>query len=86
MSAADTAAELVGSMSDAQVIEALTLLDAKPNRSEDERRVRAWLIESIESRYPDSTSALDSWADDPDDDREYVDVLIAALPESVRCY
>jgi len=86
-------AEYMNGKSDALLIGALRLVDAKPAPDEYERMTRAALIEELENRHPDASAAVEAAFDSaelrameaadfghPAEDVDYVAVLLANIP------
>lgn len=81
-------AQYMTGKSDALLIGALRLVDAKPNPDEYERMTRAALIEELENRHPDASAAVEIAFDSAqlalmetgvEPDVDYVAVLLANI-------
>jgi hypothetical protein len=85
------AAALVAAQSTDSLVGALLILEAKGELTAEERLVRAWTIEGLETRYPAAAAAVEAAFDaaetvvmnDPEaayPDVDYVAVLLAHIP------
>lgn len=45
-----------------QLVEMAQILDAKATRSNEERKVLAWILDAIEVRHPEVTGPMSAWA------------------------
>ena len=64
----------------------LKLIDELPTvpLTEGRNLLKAWLIDELVIRHPETNAVLDLWSEDLDDPRTMSQVLIEALPADVR--
>jgi hypothetical protein len=74
--------------------EARALLDAQPTKvlidslltleasgpASEHHIARAWILQTLEARYPQADAALDAWAEDLDSTATYTETLLSVIP------
>jgi hypothetical protein len=75
-------ADLMGRTSTPAMKVALTMVEAKPRLTPEERMVRAWMIDELEGRFPKASAAVEAAFDAAGEDENvnYVAVLLANIP------
>lgn len=75
----------IAALTDGELVAAVVaLLGSRRSLSMDERLVRGMMLTEIERRYPQVCGPLNRWAGDATSTASYLEVLLEALPESVR--
>lgn len=77
----------IAALTDGELVAAVVALEPKileRSLSMDERLVRGMMLTEIERRYPQVCGPLNRWAGDATSTATYLEVLLEALPESVR--